>query len=564
MRLLFSWELPLHPLVMGIAMQKTGVLTMDQPVMTNQEPMRLQGWQFLVFNVLLGLGHMVVLFNAGAYTALSPHTAGDLGGVTPSFASWATTDFMIGLALGFPIARWLTHRYGDHWVYVGAFLAFAGVSLACAMSDSLWLFLPGRILLGVTGGLTLPVGQSLLLDEYPDRLKPVGLGLWGIFALLPFTIGLALGGWIADELGWRYLFFLNTLVAVGIATIVGGLLHARHVKSRRRPFDVIGYGLLAIVLLGIQTMLNQGNDFDWFDSPFLMMVLVIVLIAIPAFVIWELGTRYPAVDLHLFRRRNFAIGTLILCAGFFCLQGLLSMFVVQLQLLLDYSASLAGQEFLPLMILGMPILLLTHVYSISHRFDARVLACLTCLGFAGTFYWIGLFDDPHSFDQLFWPMCVEGAFLGSFFIPLNMLTLHGIRPKQLLRAAETATLFRIAAGGFGISGQSIVLFRRTPFHQLHLADHFGGRVSVSFDPLQNMSATLRQTGYDLASLPTKLAGLIKQQSVLLSVNDAFLFSSYVFVALAALVWCASPTRSGGIAAPENLLERQAEELMEEV
>lgn len=525
---------------------------------------RLHGWRFVLFTLLLGLGHMIILFNAGAYTALSPHTAGDLEGVSPSFASWATTDFMIALALAFPIARWLSHRYGDVRVYIGAFIAFALASLACALSESLWLFLPGRMLLGLSGGLTLSIGQTLLLDEYPDRLKSVGLGLWGVFALLPFTIGLALGGWIADELGWRYLFHFNTLAALAIAGMVGYLLRHRGCDSRRTAFDVVGWMLLAVVLVGIQTILNQGNDFDWFDSPFLTTVLGVVLISIPVFVIWELGTPDPAVDLHLFKHRNFALGVLILSAGFFCLQGLLSMFVVQLQLLMDYSSSLAGMEFLPMMLLGMPMLMVAHVYSISHRFDARIFASLTCVGFAGTFYWIGLFDEPHSFDQLFWPMLLEGLFLGSFFIPLNMLTLHGLPQHQILHAAETATLFRIAAGGFGISGQGIVLFRRTPFHQLHLADHFGGRVFTSFDPLQGVSTTLREVGFNSTTVAPKLLSLMKQQAAILSVNDAFLLSSYVFLVLAVLVWMASPTRYAGVIGRNDWQERQAEELMEEV
>lgn len=525
---------------------------------------RLHGWRFVLFNVLLGLGHMIILFNAGAYTALSPHTAGDLEGVSPSFASWATTDFMVALALAFPIARWLSSRYGDVRVYVGAFMAFSVASMACALSESLWLFLPGRLLLGLAGGLTLPVGQTLLLDEYPDRLKSVGLGLWGIFALLPFTIGLALGGWIADELGWRYLFHVNTWAGLAIGGVVASLLGHRSFDSRPSAFDFMGWMLLAVVLVGIQTILNQGNDFDWFDSPFLTTVLGVVLIAIPAFVIWELGTSEPAVDLRLFTHRNFSLGVLILSAGFFCLQGLLSMFVVQLQLLMDYSSSLAGMEFLPMMLLGMPMLMVAHVYSISHRFDARIFACLTCLGFAGTYYWIGLFDEPHSFDQLFWPMLLEGLFLGSFFIPLNMLTLHGLPQHQVLRAAETATLFRIAAGGFGISAQGIVLFRRTPFHQLHLADHFGGRVFASYDPIQGVSTTLGESGVEAVIMPVKLVTLIKQQAAILSMNDAFLFSGYVFLVLAALVWCAAPTRSAGIVAREDWQGRQAEELMEEV
>ena len=100
------------------------------------EQARLRGWQFVLFNAVLGLAHMVVLFNAGSYVALLPHAAGDLGGVVPSFGTWAQTDFMIALALAFPIARWLSCRYGESRVFVGAFLAYAAASALCAIDSN--------------------------------------------------------------------------------------------------------------------------------------------------------------------------------------------------------------------------------------------------------------------------------------------------------------------------------------------------------------------------------------------------------------------------------------------
>jgi DHA2 family multidrug resistance protein len=68
-------------------------------------PTRLHGWRFIPFNLVLGLGHMTVLFSFGSYIALLPHVAGDLRGVSPSFGTWAQTDFVIALALAFPISR---------------------------------------------------------------------------------------------------------------------------------------------------------------------------------------------------------------------------------------------------------------------------------------------------------------------------------------------------------------------------------------------------------------------------------------------------------------------------
>jgi DHA2 family multidrug resistance protein len=197
--------------------------------------------------------------------------------------------------------------------------------------------------------------------------------------------------------------------------------------------------------------------------------------------------------------------------------------------------------------------------------DARWLVCLNSLGFAWTFYWIGLFDDPHSYEELFWPMVVEGIFLGSFFTPLTVLTLHGLSGPLMTRAAEIANLLRVAAGAFGITFQGIVLFRRAHFHQLHLADHFGGRQSISFDPLAQLAAKLGAAGLNSTEMQAKLGLLIKQEAAILSLNDAFIVASFLFIGLGILVWFAYPTHLSWSPTPsEELREMRAEELIEEV
>src|SRR5437870_13863557 len=99
---------------------------------------RLRGWRFILFNMVLGLGHMVVLFNGGSYVALLPHAASDLGGVSPSFGAWAQTDFMIALALGFPIGRWLAFRVGGYRLFVAAFVACVGGLYLSSMRLAAW------------------------------------------------------------------------------------------------------------------------------------------------------------------------------------------------------------------------------------------------------------------------------------------------------------------------------------------------------------------------------------------------------------------------------------------
>jgi MFS transporter, DHA2 family, multidrug resistance protein len=268
-------------------------------------------------------------------------------------------------------------------------------------------------------------------------------------------------------------------------------------------------------------------------------VLVTVLVALPCFIIWEMAEPHPALDIRLFGHRNFTIGIICSMLGFLAIQGLLALFVVQLQLLLGYSSSLAGLVFMAMILLPMPIVAVAH--ELMKEIDARLFASLSFLGFALTLFWIGVFDHPSYFDQIFWPMLFLGFFVGTFFAPLAVITLHGLPRRVILRAADEAGLLRMAAGAFGIALEGVVLYRRTPFHQLDLADHFGGRRFSSLDLVQQFSDKLESSGLSPDMVMSQLGAHIMQEASLLAVNDAFLLASFVFLGLAAFVWLAHPT-----------------------
>lgn len=524
------------------------------------KPIYLRGWRFILLNGTTGLANVVVLSNVPGYTILVPYAAGNFQGVTPSFGTWATTDHMIGLALGFPIARWLAARFGDYRVYGAALVAYAIFSYFCATADTIWSFVPIRILLGFAGGVILPVGQAVLLGEYPPEKRTLGVGIWGVLSMMPFTVGVFMGGWYAEYLGWRSLFYSNVIIALTAAAVTGSLVYGRRIKRHISRFDGVGFLLLAIVLLGMQTIFNQGNDFDWFASPILASALVVVIVALPCFVIWELGERHPAIDLRLFAYRNYTVAVICSVLGFLVIQGLLSVFVGQLQLLLGYSSSLAGLVYLSMIVLSAPLMAI--IRESWRPIDVRLIACLNFLGFAVILLWIGLFDKPGDFDQILLPMVFFGLSLAAFFTPLAVLAMHGVPFARLNRAAEELTLLRTAAGAFGITLLAVVQFRRAPFHQLELADHFGGRRFASLDLLPGFLDRLQGLGFSVDMARAQLGSFIDQEASLLAMNDAFLLGAFVFVALAAFVWLAHstviPTKR-----VEKLREAEAEEMMEQ-
>jgi len=529
--------------------------------MTNDDA-RLTGWRFLLFNAALALGNIVVLSNVPGYTIMVPYAAGSLGGVTPSFGTWGTTDHMIGIVMGLPLARWYAGRYGDHRVYVVTFLVYACASLACASAETIWFLAPARFGLGLASGVILPLGQSMTLNEFPERSRTIGVGFWGVLSMTPFTIGVFMGGFWAEYFDWRTMFLSNIAVALPIAGIVGALLYGRRFNRRITRFDGVGFVLLTIVLLGTQTIFNMGNDFDWFASPVLLTALAMVLVALPTFVVWELGERHPVMDVRLFLRRNYAIGLFCSVFGFLVIQGLLSVLIGQLQTLLGYTSSLAGVVYLSMLFLAFPMVAIVH--ELNRNVDLRLLACLNFLGFAVTLTWIGQFDKFASFDEINVPMTFFGFSLATFFAPPAAIAVQGLAGARLIRAAEELAMLRTAAGAFGITLQAVVQFRRTPFHQLDLADFFGGRRFASLDLLSQLSEKLQAAGLSEAMARSQMARLIRHQAALLGLNDAFFVGAAVFLVLAGVIWFA---RRAPVLPPpkpkEELAILRAEELMEQ-
>jgi MFS transporter, DHA2 family, multidrug resistance protein len=468
---------------------------------------------------------------------------------------------MMGIVLGLPFARWLSARHGDHRVYVAAFVAYAVFSLACAWSQTIWFFVPARFLLGLAGGILMPLGQGLVLKELPEKYRSYGVAWWGALSMAPFTLGVFIGGFWAEYVDWRMLFYSNIILGLPIAGVVGALLYGRSFTRRIMRFDTIGFLLISVVLVGIQTILNQGSDFDWFGSPFLTIVLIAVVIALPTFIIWELGERHPVIDLRLFGYRNYAVATICSVLGFLFIQGTLSVFVGQLQLLLGYTSSGAGIVYLSMAVLAFPLVSVVHL--LVRQIDPRLFASLNFLGFSVTLTWLGLFDKSASFDQIAVPMTFFGFFLATFFAPPAAIAVQGLAGPKLIRAGEELAMLRTAAGAFGITWQGVVVFRRTPVHQLDLADQLGGRRFPSLDLLPQLMNKLEGLGMSESVARAQVSRILRQQAQLMGLDDAFLLAAVAFFGLAIFVWLARGVPPKKPEPKPSLELLRAEELMEQ-
>jgi DHA2 family multidrug resistance protein len=194
------------------------------------------------------------------------------------------------------------------------------------------------------------------------------------------------------------------------------------------------------------------------------------------------------------------------------------------------------------------------------------VCCINFIGFAVTLTWLGLYDKTASFDQIATPMAFFGFFLATFFAPTAALGVQGLSGARLIRAAEELTMLRTAFGAYGITSQAVVQFRRAPFHQLGLADQLGGRRFPSLDVLQALLDKFQSLGMSETIAHAQVAKTMRQQALLMGLDDAFFFGAVVFVALAGVVWLAKGPPPKIEAAPEpeaDLVVFEAEEMSEQ-
>lgn len=503
--------------------------------------------QFLALNFGLLLGNVLVLFNTGATASIGLHATGGLS-VSPSHAAWIQTYYFISLALALPVSAWLAARAGEVRLYVSALILMASGSLLCALADDLAGFLLGRVCQGFCGGLTLPLSQTLLMREYPEPKRPFAVALWSMAALSPFTLGPAAGGWIADHLGWRWLFSLNVPLSLLAAALAWALLFDRPSERRPRPFDRVGFVLLAVALGCLQTVLNQGQDADWYNSAGILGLALAGVLALTGFVVWELAERHPLLDLRLFARRNFAIGALVLCLGFLLAYGLLSVLLVRLQAAAGYTSFLAGSVLLPMAFLAKPMASVFH--RIVHRFDARFLASLNLLAFAAYCEWTSRYDffgRAGLFAEPLGSQVLEGFCLGGLFVPLTTLFLSGLTPRRQIQAVELGGMLRVLGGSLGSPLLGVVWDRRAAFHQSRLIETFSLHDPFARETL----AGLQAAGLQGPMATAKLAEMAGRHAAILGLDDTFRLSAWLFVGLSAVVWLARPVGPKPPAARKN-------------
>jgi DHA2 family multidrug resistance protein len=483
--------------------------------------------------VALSLAVFMNILDLSIANVAIPTIAGDLG-VSADNGTYVITSFAVCAAIAMPLTGWLARRFGELRTFLVCTALFTVASLLCGLAPDLPLLIAMRGAQGLVAGPMIPLAQSLLLANYPEDRKNLALALIMMVTVAAPVLGPVLGGWLTDNWSWGWVFYVN--VPVGIIATFGTawLLRGRETRTERVPPDIVGIGLLALGVGSLQIMLDRGKDLDWFGSPTIVALAVVAFVGLAFFVAWELTDERPAVDLRLLAKRNFAVGTTVICIGYAVYFGNIVLLPLWLQTQMGYTATWAGLATAPLGIL--PIFLAPFIGRYMGRIDLRWWVTVSFLAFGSTSFWFAGFDTDVAFSQIAWSRFAQGLGVACFFAPLNAIIIAGIPPNRVAAATGLAFTLRTLAGSFATSLTTTWWDRREALHQAHLTERV-----TAFDPvvrgaLDQLHALAMRGDAAFAMIERSLA----QQAYMLGTNDLFWVWGWMLLALIAVTWLARP------------------------
>ncbi len=499
----------------------------------------LEGSARVLGTLALSLATFMNVLDSSIANVSIPAIAGDMG-VSPAQGTWVITSFGVANAIAVPLTGWLTQRFGQVRLFAASVILFVIASWLCGLAPNIESLIFFRVLQGLVAGPMIPLSQTLLLASYPPALAGTAMAMWAMTTLVAPVMGPLLGGWITDNISWPWIFYINVPVGLFAAALAWSIYRTRDPGPRKVPLDSIGLGLLVLWVGALQIMIDKGKELDWFASGQIVALAVVAVVGFAFFLAWELTERHPIVNLRLFARRNFTLGTLALSLGYGLFFGNVVLLPLWLQQYMGYTATWAGLTMAPV---GLFAILLSPVVGKNvARVDPRKLATVAFLVFGLVLWMRAQFNTQAPFATILVPTFVQGVAMAFFFIPLQAIVFSGLTPDQLPAASGLSNFVRITAGAIGTSIFTTLWEDRAILHHAQLAEQVNPGSLAATQTLNQLGAA----GLSPEQAAATINRLIDQQAYTMAATDLFRISAWLFVAMVAVVWLTRPKRSAGI------------------
>lgn len=452
--------------------------------------------------------------------------------------AWIQTSYLIAEIIIIPLSGWLSRVFSTRWLFTLSARVFTVMSVACALAWNIQSMIVFRALQGAAGASMIPLVFTTAFIYYQGKELGLAAAVVSALASLSPTLGPTLGGWITDNLEWRWLFYINILPGLYLVMSIPLLVDIDKPNlSLLKGADYLGIALLALTLGCLEYSLEEGARWGWFDDSTIIVTSGLTLVSALLFATRTLTISNPIMDLYAFSDKNFSLGCFFSFAGgvgIFSTVYLTPVFLGQVRGFSAMDIGLAVCTTGIFQILSVPL----YLY-LSKRINLQWLLMAGLGGFAFSMFLFTPITHQWGWQELLLPQAIRGVSQQFAMAPIVTLTLGGIPKERLKLASGVFNLTRNLGGAIGIALCGTILNNRTNFHYQRIGEKIVSVPQTVNEFITRYTVIFIQGGSDGTAGPlaaTKLLGqMMMQEAQTMAFSDAFLLVSLLLFMAFALV-----------------------------
>jgi DHA2 family multidrug resistance protein len=444
--------------------------------------------------------------------------------------TWVQTAYLIADVVMVPMSGMLSRLLSTRLLFVVAALGFTGASALCATATNLGQMIFYRAMQGFCGGAITPSVWPVVYSKFRGRHLAMLMVIISVILNLSSTLGPTIGGFLTDTFSWHWLFLVNIVPGLFVATVVWLTIDIdKPDLSLLRHFDLIGLVLMAVFLGCLEYALEEGPRWDWLDDQTIRLAVTVSVVA-SGFFFWRVFSYHqPIVDLRTFRIRNFAFGcfyTFVVGTGMYGTTYLVPLFLAQVR---GFNAMQIGET---VVVAGITQMLMSPFSAwIARNLDLRVMLGIGLGLFAYSMWLTATLTAQAGFWELFVPQAVRGFALMFCYLPANLIALSSVPVDRMKNAAGLYNLTRDLGGAIGLATIGTIMNLRLNFHWNRLIENINPArpvVQQFLDTQTNRFDSLIPGDPTRAALQ-QLAGLVHREALVLTYNDVLLAIGALFI-----------------------------------
>jgi DHA2 family multidrug resistance protein len=494
----------------------------------------------------ISFGALMATIDVSIVNVALPQIRGSVGASIDQMTALGTS-FAIAQVIIMPLTAFLGRFLGQKRVYLFCLGLFLVGSMLCGLAHTLPQLIAARALQGFGAGALQPSQMAILRQTFPPKEQGMAMAVFAMVVVIGPAIGPTLGGWIVDNWSWPWIFYINLPVGIlGILATIRFVHEPEDIRAAnraqaevmRRNLDWQGIAYMSVGLASLQYVLQEGSRMDWFDSKAITLATFLAVAGIVAFVVQELRTPAPAVNLRLFRDPTFTSATVIGSVMFANLMANMFLLPVFMQEMLGFTALKSGMALMPralVMMVATPI-----VGRIYNRVSPRLLVALGLVCVALGSLDMGRFTLQTSDTGIITTLLLQGVGFSLLFVPLTTVALSHVARTQLTDASGLNSLVRQFGGSAGLAIYGTLLGQYTTRAQAALAVHVDPYRPEVAQRLELMTRGMIANGMDAATAHATalkaLAGTVARQAAMIAFEKTFMLTGFMMITLLAFVF----------------------------